>query len=157
MSRLSSGVRVLWPSDGLGPSVRWCGVFQVVKTAHQEDALSAPCLQHFRNYCAATKVARRGCPWEKTTKRPVAPRIACGAALAENDYVRLSSRKVACSSSVPPTSTGNPGSICINCETVYAVISALHRRALAGRRNAAERLNPSLLITLPFSTPKSSC
>ena len=63
------------------------------------------------------KIARCGFPWEKTTKRPVAPRISCGAALAENNYVRLSSRKVACSSAVPPTSTGNPGSVYTNCET----------------------------------------
>jgi hypothetical protein len=38
----------------------------------QENALSAPCLKHFRNYRAPIKVARCGFPWEKTTKRPVA-------------------------------------------------------------------------------------
>src|SRR5271168_1966479 len=38
------------------------------------------------------------------------PRISCHAALAGNNYVRLSSRKVACSSGAPPTSTGNTGS-----------------------------------------------
>ena len=34
--------------------------------------------------------------------------------------VRLSSRKAACSSMAPPTSTGNPGSIYTNCETAIA-------------------------------------
>jgi hypothetical protein len=45
-------------------------------------------------------------------------------------------------------------SVCTNCETAYAVISALRRRALAGRstasrdrRNAAESRNPSLLMS----------
>jgi hypothetical protein len=45
------------------------------------------------------------------------PRISCSAALAENNDVRLSSRKVACSPVVPTTSTGNPGSVYTNCET----------------------------------------
>jgi hypothetical protein len=44
------------------------------------------------------------------------PRISCSAALAENNDVRLSSRKVAWSSVVPTTSTGNPGSVYTNCE-----------------------------------------
>jgi hypothetical protein len=62
-------------------------------------------------------MARCGFPWEKTTKRPIASRISCSAALAESNYVRLSSQKVACSSVFPPTSTGNPGSVSTNCET----------------------------------------
>ena len=74
-------------------------------------------IEQFRKHCGLKKIARCGFPWEKTTKRPVAPRISCGAALAENNYVRLSSRKVAWSSAVPPTSTGNPGSAYTNCET----------------------------------------
>jgi hypothetical protein len=53
----------------------------------------------------------------KPRKGPIAPRISCSAALAGNHYVRLSSKKVACGSVVPPTSTGNPGSIYTNCET----------------------------------------
>jgi hypothetical protein len=40
-------------------------------------------------------VGRSGLPWEKTTKRLVAFRISCSAALAKNNYVRLSSQKVA--------------------------------------------------------------
>jgi hypothetical protein len=40
-SRLSSGVRVVWPRAG----DRWCGVFQLSKLLNQEDALSAPCLR----------------------------------------------------------------------------------------------------------------
>jgi hypothetical protein len=62
---------------------------------------------------------RGGFPWEKTTKRPIAP-ISCSAALAENHDVRLSSKKVACSLLVPPTSTGNPGSVYTHCETALA-------------------------------------
>jgi hypothetical protein len=116
------------------------------KLLNQEHALSAPCLKHFRNYSGPIRVARCGFPWEKTTKRPVASRISCSAALAKNNDVRLSSRKVACSSVVPTTSTGNPGSVCIHCETAYAVISAL-RRHPAGRKNAADRRDPSLSIS----------
>jgi len=80
-------------------------------------------LEQFRNYCGPIKIARCGFPWEKTTKRPVASRISCIAALAEDNYVRLSSRKVACSSVVPPTFTGNPGSIYTNCELLEQEIS----------------------------------
>ena len=68
----------------------WCR--RIVKTADsQEDALSVPCLKHFRNYSGPIKIARCGFPWQKTTKRPV-------------------------------------DSVCTNCETAYAVISALRRR-----------------------------
>ena len=51
-----------------------CGVVfpKLSKLLNQENALSAPCLKHFRNYRAPIKVARCGFPWEKTTKRPVA-------------------------------------------------------------------------------------
>jgi hypothetical protein len=55
-------------------------------------------LKQFRNYCGLIRIARCGFPWEKTTKMPTASRISCIAALAENNYVRLSSQKVACSS-----------------------------------------------------------
>ena len=61
------------------------------KLLNQENALSAPCLKHFRNYSGPIRVARCGFPWEKTTKRPVA-------------------------------------SVGTNCESAYAVISALRRR-----------------------------
>ena len=74
-------------------------------------------LEQFRNYCGLKKIARCGFPWEKTTKRRVASWISCRAALAENNDVRLSSRKVACSSVAPTTSTGNPGSVYTNCKT----------------------------------------
>jgi hypothetical protein len=56
-------IRRPW-SYGLG----WPGLSGVVafpklsKLLNQEDALSAPCLQHFRNYCDAIKVARCGFP-----------------------------------------------------------------------------------------------
>src|SRR5271156_539059 len=49
--------------------------------------------------------------FERTTKRPISSRISCHATLAENNYVRLSSRKVACRSVATPTSTGNTGSV----------------------------------------------
>ena len=55
-------------------------------------------LEQFRKYCGLKKIARCGFPWEKTTEKACRSRISCGAALAENNEVRLSSRKVACSS-----------------------------------------------------------
>jgi hypothetical protein len=101
-----SSVRIMWPGMSSG---RFPVVFsKLSKLLNQENALSAPCLKHFRNYGGPIKVARCGFPREKTTKRPIAPRISCSAALAKNNDVRLSSRKVACSSVVPTTSTGNP-------------------------------------------------
>jgi hypothetical protein len=139
-----SSVRIMWPGMSSG---RFPVVFsKLSKLLNQENALSAPCLKHFRNYGGPIKVARCGFPREKTTKRPIAPRISSSAALAKNNDVRLSSRKVACSSVVPTTSTGNPGSVCTNCETAYAVTSALRRRPV-GRRNAADRRDPSLLMS----------
>jgi hypothetical protein len=62
-------------------------------------------------------VARSGFPWQKTTKGDVAPPDFLRAALTEGNHVRLSSRKAACSSMAPPSSTGNPGSVYTNCET----------------------------------------
>jgi hypothetical protein len=50
----------------------------------------------------------------------VAPPDFLRAALTESNDVRLSSRKAACSSMAPPSSTGNPGSVYINCETALA-------------------------------------
>jgi hypothetical protein len=47
----------------------------------------------------------------------VAPSDFLRAALTEGDDVRLSSRKAACSSMAPPSSTGNLGSVYTNCET----------------------------------------
>jgi hypothetical protein len=46
--------------DGLRPVSG--GVSKLSKLLHQEDALSAPCLQHFRNSRGAIKVARCGLP-----------------------------------------------------------------------------------------------
>src|ERR1700678_4081904 len=77
-------------------------------------------LEQFRNYCGLIKIARCGFLWEKTTKRPISSRISCIATLAEDNDVRLSLRKVACSSVAPTTSTGNPGSVYTNCETALA-------------------------------------
>jgi hypothetical protein len=69
-----TGVRVIW----LGPVTGDVVLSKLSKLLNQEDALSAPCLKHFRNYCGAIKLARCGFPWEKTTKRPIAPRISSG-------------------------------------------------------------------------------
>jgi hypothetical protein len=102
-----SSVRIIRHGMSSG---RFPAVFsKLSKLLNQENALSAPCLQHFRNYCGAIEVARCGFPWEKTTKRPVA-------------------------------------SVYTNCETAYAVTSTL-RRLPVGRRNAADRRDPSLLMS----------
>jgi hypothetical protein len=52
-------------------------------------------------------------------------RISCSAALTEGNDVRLSSRKAACSSMAPPSSTGNPGSVYTNCETAVEVVTCI--------------------------------
>ena len=73
---------------------------------------SSPCARASRAvyiYCALIKIARRGFLWKKTTKRPIASPDFLQRSTRREHYVRLSSRKVACSSVVPPTSTGNPG------------------------------------------------
>jgi len=70
-----------------------------------------PGSKRFRNYCALIKIARSGFPWEKATKRYLAFPDFLRAALTEGNDVRLSSRKAACSSTAPPRSTGNPGSV----------------------------------------------
>jgi hypothetical protein len=53
---VSSGLG--WPQAGFGGVV----FSKLSKLLDQENALSAPCLQHFRNYCGAIKVARCGFP-----------------------------------------------------------------------------------------------
>jgi hypothetical protein len=140
---VSSGLR--WPQAG----VRWCGVFQVVKTAQSRGRTGRTLLKALSQLLWPDKGrevwsrrAPRLAPRQAgacggaggTTKRPVASWISCSAALAKNNDVRLSSRNVACSSVVPTTSTGNPGSVCIHCETAYAVISALRGRPPRGAR-----------------------
>src|SRR5271170_5060563 len=60
------------------------------------------------------------------------PRISCSAALVERSDVRLSSRKAACSSVAPQSPTGNPGSVCSNCETALA---HLHQDVLDCRQS----------------------
>jgi hypothetical protein len=52
-------IRRPWPS-GLGwPGLSVGVVFpKLSKLLNQEDALSAPCLKHFRNYCGPIKLAR---------------------------------------------------------------------------------------------------
>src|ERR1700722_73271 len=62
-------------------------------------------IEQFRNYCGLVKVARSGFPWEKTTKGEVAPPYFLRAELTEGREVRLSSRKAACSSMAPSSST----------------------------------------------------
>jgi hypothetical protein len=131
-------------SDGVGRISGGCGVSQVVKTAQSRGRTERTLLKALSQLRWPDKGREVWSRPAGTTKRPVASRISCGAALAENNDVRLSSRKVACGSVVPTTSTGNPGSVYTNCETAYAVISALRRRALTGRRNAAERRNGEL-------------
>jgi hypothetical protein len=92
---------------------------ELSKLLNQENALSVPCLKHFRNYCGPIKLATCGFPWEKTTKTPAASRISGRAALAGNNDVRLSSRKagadhlssetVECPSGEPPRHAGAGG------------------------------------------------
>jgi hypothetical protein len=60
------------PLSGLGPMTGGAVFSRLSRLLNQENALSVPCLQHFRNYCGPIKVARCGFPWEKTTERPVA-------------------------------------------------------------------------------------
>jgi hypothetical protein len=40
---------------------------ELSKLLNQENALSVPCLKHFRNYRGPIKLATCGFPWEKTT------------------------------------------------------------------------------------------
>jgi putative endonuclease len=93
-----------------------------------------PMLRQFRNYCGLTKIERCGFPWKKTTGRPVASPDFLRAALTEDNDVRLSSRKAACSSMAPPSSTGNPGSVYTNCKTALAL------RLLEGFVHASDSL-----------------
>jgi hypothetical protein len=68
--------------------------------------------------------------------------------------VRLSSRKVACSSVFPTTSTGNPGSVCTNCETAYAVNSALRRQRPCGAQECCGQAEPfTLMSPYRFGSP----
>jgi hypothetical protein len=68
--------------------------------------------------------------------------------------VRLSLRKVACSSVVPTTSTGNPASVCTNCETAYAVNSALRRRRPRGAQECCGQAEPfNLMSPYRFGSP----
>jgi hypothetical protein len=64
---LRNGERPVYPpasvSSGLGrprAGIRGVVFSKLSKQLNQEDALSAPWLQHFRNYCGAIKVARFG-------------------------------------------------------------------------------------------------
>ena len=77
----------------------------------------------------------------------VASRISCSAALAGDKDVRLSSRKVACSSLAPTRSTGNPGSVYTYCETALSQRNAAFLRGKP--RFAADFL--SNLLALPKS------
>jgi hypothetical protein len=88
-------------------------------------------LERFRNYCGLIKVTRSSFPWEKTTKGDVAPPDFLRAALTGGIVCGLSSRKAACSSVAPPNSTGNPGSVYINCETT--VTRECPNPAISGR------------------------
>jgi hypothetical protein len=74
-------------------------------------------------------------------------RISCSAAPVERSDVRLSSRKAACSSVAPQSSTGNPDSVYTSCETALAV------RA----RNAAKRSSQELLCCVTFIRVISVC
>ena len=102
-------------------------------------------LKRFRNYCGLIKIARSGFPWEKSTKRSVAPPDFLRAALTEGNDVRLSSRKAACSSMAPPSSTGNPGSVYTNCKTAVAL--ALLCTAFAYGSDLPETPKPKPVMT----------
>jgi hypothetical protein len=103
--------------------------------------------KRFRNYCGLIKVARSGFPWEKTTKGDMAPPDFLRAALTEGNDVRLSSRKAACSSRAPPSSTGNPGSVYTNCETAVALRLITAKRPLKTMRNKRTMRTKLLLVT----------
>ena len=114
-------------------------------------------LRQFRNYCGLIKIARCGFPWKKTTKGLSLPRISCSAALAENTDVRLSSRKVACSSVVPTRCTGNPGSVYTNCETAYRVQNVITART-ANKATVAEcRITCNVLGSMPWRAGRKLC
>jgi len=74
-------------------------------------------------------------------------RISCSAALTEGNDVRLSSRKAACSSMAPPSSTGNPGSVYTNCETAVALRLITAKRPLIMMRNKRTMRTKLLLVT----------
>ena len=71
----------------------------------------------------------------------------CGLILAENNYVRLSSRKVACSSMLPPASTGNSGS---RISSIAALAENNHVR-LSSRKIACSSVLPSTSTGNPGS------
>jgi hypothetical protein len=48
------------------------------------------------------------------------------------------------------TSKGNPGSVCIHCESAYAVISALRRRPRGAQDYRGQACSVALDVTLPF-------
>ena len=66
-------------------------------------------------------------PWEKTTKRPVAPRISSGRCTWPRtimcDFLHGKSHVVPRFYQPLP---GNPGSVCTNCETALLAMAALH-------------------------------
>jgi hypothetical protein len=64
--------RSRYRAGGRGPLTGDVVSSKLSRLLNQEDALSAPCLKHFRDYCGPVELARCGFPWEKTTKRPVA-------------------------------------------------------------------------------------
>jgi hypothetical protein len=63
--------------------------------------------KRFRNYCVLAKIARNCFPWEKATRRSMAP----------------------------TSSTGNPGSVYTNCETTVALRLITAKRRLITMRN----------------------
>jgi hypothetical protein len=105
MSRIGFLERDAWMT--LGTSVVFS---KLSKLLNQEDALGAPCLQRFRDYSGATKLARCRFRFGLTNWKPF-----------------------------------------------YALMSALHLRALAGRGNAADRCNLLfLIVAFTVATPESS-
>jgi hypothetical protein len=108
-------------------------------------------VKRFRNYVGLIEVSRSGFPWEKTTKGDVAPPDFLRAALIEGNDVRLSSRKAACSSMAPPSSTGNPGSAHINCETT---IERFSQGASDATASSMASIGCLLLSRLPSSNSR---
>ena len=109
-----------------------------------------PGSKRFRNYCGLIKIARSGFPWEKTTKGSLAFPDFLRAALTEGNDVRLSSRKAACSSMAPPSSTGNPGSVYTNCETASVPLHLMQGR---GRRPIGGLSFPVPKRMIPLKPP----
>jgi hypothetical protein len=91
------------------------------KLLNQENALSVPCLKALSQLRGPIKVPRRGFPWEKTTKSLSLPRFPAAQHWFGLHLSRSCARGDFCSPQAP-----------------------------GGRRNAADRRDPSLLCHISF-------